>query len=127
MILMHTLSNPDGDINEVLENCHPLGALGRVTERNIASFTPSKRGLENLFLTVLVATPVGHYFTNFLQTLQSSDQQTVGGDAVEKLLDEASYTMLEHIVYKAYRKISIRSASSLAARRARLCAIILNA
>ena len=83
MILMHTLSNPDGsvarkpcnslsllllltrlpllpesllvfilhccalfvprDINEVLENCHPLGALGRVTERNIASFTPSKR------------------------------------------------------------------------------------
>ena len=58
--------NPS-DINEVLENCHPLGALGRVTERNIASFTPSKRGLENLFLTVLVATPVGHYFTNFLQ------------------------------------------------------------
>ena len=44
-----------------------MGALGRVTERNIASFTPSKRGLENLFLTVLVATPVGHYFTSFLQ------------------------------------------------------------
>ena len=34
------------------------------------------------------------------QTLQSKDQQTVGGDSVEKLLDEASYTMLEHIVYK---------------------------
>ena len=44
-----------------------MGALGRVTERNIASFTPSKRGLENLFLNVLIATPVGHYFTSFLQ------------------------------------------------------------
>ena len=26
--------------------------------------------------------------------------ETVGGDAVEKLLDEASYSMLEHVVYK---------------------------
>ena len=41
------------------------------------------------------------------QTLQSSDQQTVGGDAVEKLLDEASYTMLEHIVYKVKPTIEI--------------------
>jgi len=102
MILMHTLQNPDGDINEVLESCHPMGALGRVTERNIASFTPSKRGLENLFLTVLIATPVGHYFTSFLQTLQTAGMETVAGDAVEKLLDEASYSMLEHVVYKAY-------------------------
>ena len=43
---------------------------------------PSKRGIENLFLTVLVATPVGHYFTAFLQTLQTADAATVSGEQV---------------------------------------------
>lgn len=102
MILQHTLTDPDGDVSEVLERLHPLGSLGTSIERNIASFEPSKKGIENLFLTVLVATPVGHYFTSFLQTLQQADAATVSGDEVGNLLDEASFMMLENFVFKAY-------------------------
>ena len=38
--------------------------------------------------------------------------ETVGGDAVEKLLDEASYSMLEHVVYKVKPVLELGSGLS---------------
>lgn len=102
LILQHTLNNPNGDVSDVLERCHPLGNIGESNLRSIASFEPTKRGLENLFLTVLISTPVGHYFSRFLQSQKSYGESMAGADDAQSTLSETSFVMLESFVYKAY-------------------------
>lgn len=54
------------DINELLEQCHPLGMFKESTMRSIPTFENSPRGYQDLYQTVLVDTPVGPYFAQFL-------------------------------------------------------------
>lgn len=55
------------DINELLEQCHPLGMFKESTMRSIPTFENSSKGYSDLYQTVLVDTPVGPYFAKFLQ------------------------------------------------------------
>jgi len=55
------------DINELIEQCHPLGMFKESTMRSIPTFENSSRGYSDLYQTVLVDTPVGPYFAMFLQ------------------------------------------------------------
>lgn len=55
------------DINELLEQCHPLGMFKESTMRSIPTFENSAKGYSDLYQTVLVDTPVGPYFSKFLQ------------------------------------------------------------
>jgi V-type H+-transporting ATPase subunit d len=55
------------DINELLEQCHPLGMFKDSTMRSIPTFENSSKGYSDLYQTVLVDTPVGPYFAKFLQ------------------------------------------------------------
>jgi len=60
------------DINELLEQCHPLGMFKESTMRSIPTFENSARGYQDLYQTVLVDTPVGPYFAQFLVESASS-------------------------------------------------------
>merc|ERR1719253_2311701 len=75
LLLKGTLSGRD--INELMEQCHPLGMFKESTMRSIPTFENSSRGYADLYQTVLVDTPVGPYFAMFLQ--ESSEHQ--GTDA----------------------------------------------
>lgn len=55
------------DINELIEQCHPLGMFKESTMRTIPTFENSSQGYSDLYQTVLVDTPVGPYFAMFLQ------------------------------------------------------------
>mmetsp|Transcript_21049 Transcript_21049/g.45762 ORF Transcript_21049/g.45762 Transcript_21049/m.45762 type:complete len:390 (-) Transcript_21049:151-1320(-) len=55
------------DINELIEQCHPLGMFKESTMRSIPTFENSAKGYADLYQTVLVDTPVGPYFAMFLQ------------------------------------------------------------
>lgn len=55
------------DINELLEQCHPLGMFKDSTMRSIPTFENTSKGYSDLYTTVLVDTPVGPYFSKFLQ------------------------------------------------------------
>lgn len=55
------------DINELIEQCHPLGMFKESTMRSIPTFENSPKGYADLYQTVLVDTPVGPYFAMFLQ------------------------------------------------------------
>lgn len=55
------------DINELIEQCHPLGMFKESTMRSIPTFETSSKGYSDLYQTVLVDTPVGPYFAMFLQ------------------------------------------------------------
>eukprot|EP00339_Tiarina_fusa_P018027 CAMPEP_0117041316 /NCGR_PEP_ID=MMETSP0472-20121206/28867_1 /TAXON_ID=693140 ORGANISM="Tiarina fusus, Strain LIS" /NCGR_SAMPLE_ID=MMETSP0472 /ASSEMBLY_ACC=CAM_ASM_000603 /LENGTH=390 /DNA_ID=CAMNT_0004752305 /DNA_START=89 /DNA_END=1261 /DNA_ORIENTATION=- len=55
------------DINELLEQCHPLGMFKESTMRSIPTFDNTSKGYSDLYQTVLVDTPVGPYFAQFLK------------------------------------------------------------
>jgi V-type H+-transporting ATPase subunit d len=55
------------DINELIAQCHPLGMFKESTMRSIPTFENSAKGYADLYQTVLVDTPVGPYFSMFLQ------------------------------------------------------------
>lgn len=65
LLLKGTLSGRD--INELIEQCHPLGMFKESTMRSIPTFENSSKGYNDLYQTVLVDTPVGKYFAQFLQ------------------------------------------------------------
>ena len=60
LLLRGTLSGRN--VNELIDQCHPLGLFRESTMRNIPSFEANARGYAELYETVLVDTPVGPYF-----------------------------------------------------------------
>jgi len=55
------------DINELMAQCHPLGMFKESVMRSIPTFEANAKGYQDLYQTVLVDTPVGPYFSMFLQ------------------------------------------------------------
>jgi len=75
LLLKGTLSGRD--INELIAQCHPLGMFRESTMRSIPTFESNARGYMDLYQTVLVDTPVGPYFSMFLQ----ESAEKLGGEA----------------------------------------------
>jgi len=65
------------DINELIEQCHPLGMFKESTMRSVPTFENSAKGYQDLYQTVLVDTPVGPYFATFLQDSASHEVRNV--------------------------------------------------
>lgn len=82
-------------INELLEQCHPLGMFKESTMRSIPSFEPNARGFADLYQTVLVDTPVGPYFAMFLQ--ESSEK---GGGEVRNVIEEVEIEIIKSSLIK---------------------------
>jgi len=74
LLLKGTLSGRD--INELISQCHPLGMFKESTMRSIPTFESTPSGYADLYQTVLVDTPVGPYFAQFL-----AEQAANGGDS----------------------------------------------
>mmetsp|Transcript_17253 Transcript_17253/g.25285 ORF Transcript_17253/g.25285 Transcript_17253/m.25285 type:complete len:389 (+) Transcript_17253:62-1228(+) len=72
LLLKGTLSGRD--INELIEQCHPLGIFRESTMRSIPTFENNAKGYADLYQTVLVDTPVGPYFAKFLQESAESGE-----------------------------------------------------
>ncbi len=54
------------NIEELIGQCHPLGLFDDSTMKLIPLFESSPKGYQDLYQTVLIDTPVGHYFLQFL-------------------------------------------------------------
>jgi V-type H+-transporting ATPase subunit d len=83
------------DINELLEQCHPLGMFKESTMRSIPTFENSSRGYSDLYQTVLVDTPVGPYFAMFLQ--ESAEHRS--GDS-RNVLEEVEIEIIKSSLIK---------------------------
>ena len=83
------------DINELLEQCHPLGMFKESTMRSIPTFENSSRGYADLYQTVLVDTPVGPYFAQFLK--DSADNRS--GDT-RNVLEEVEIEIIKSSLIK---------------------------
>ena len=93
LLLKGTLSGRD--INELIAQCHPLGMFKESTMRSIPTFESSPRGYQDLYQTVLVDTPVGPYFSLFLQ-------ESAGRGEVSNVLEEVEIEIIKSSLIKYY-------------------------
>jgi len=91
------------DINELIEQCHPLGMFKESTMRSIPTFENSARGYEDLYQTVLVDTPVGPYFAMFLMESQEHSRSSGGmggGGGSRNVLEEVEIEIIKSSLIK---------------------------
>ena len=86
LLLRGTISGRN--VNELIAQCHPLGMFKESTMRTIPTFEANTRGYADLYETVLVDTPVGPYFQQFLDS--NAGKVTVAGD-VRNVLEEVLF------------------------------------
>lgn len=97
LLLRGTLSGRN--INDLIAQCHPLGMFKESTMRNIPSFEANPRGYADLYETVLVDTPVGPYFSKYLE--QSAAGISAASD-VRNVLEEVQIEILKNSLMKLY-------------------------
>lgn len=97
LLLRGTLSGRN--VNDLMQQCHPLGMFKDSTMRNIPTFEATPRGYSELYETVLVDTPVGPYFQQYLD-----ESQTMFGTAsdMRNILEEVQIEVLKHSLMKFY-------------------------
>ena len=98
MLLMRgTLSGRN--VNDLIGQCHPLGLFRESTMRAIPSFEASPRGYTELYETVLVDTPVGGYFQQYLDGLQN---KMTAASEVRGVLEDVQIEILKNSLMKLY-------------------------
>jgi V-type H+-transporting ATPase subunit d len=98
-LLKGTMQSTDININDLIEQCHPLGMFKESTMRAVGAFENSEQGYKELYQTVLVDTPVGTYFQQFLQ---EHEERCADDEVVRNLLNEVPLPVLENSVMKLY-------------------------
>ncbi|CAM9113112.1 unnamed protein product [Ascophyllum nodosum] len=97
MLLKGTLSGRD--VNELIEQCHPMGLFKDSTMRLIPAFEASPKGYADLYQTVLVDTPIGPYFSQFLEQQQDRLQSAA---QVRDILEEVEIEIIKNSLMKLY-------------------------
>jgi V-type H+-transporting ATPase subunit d len=97
LLLRGTLSGRN--VNDLIEQCHPLGMFKESTMRVIPTFEASARGYADLYETVLVDTPVGPYFQKYLDSESASLSST---SEMRAILEETKIEMLKNCLLKYY-------------------------
>lgn len=86
-------------IDELMSQCHPLGMFKESTMRSIPYFEASAQGYADLYETVLVDTPVGPYFQQYLDS--ESEMLTTAGE-MKNILEETQIEILRNSLMKLY-------------------------
>lgn len=100
LILKATLNNPNVDVRDLVNQAHPLGKFKAATLKSICAFENTSKGYSELYTTVLIDTPIGKYFSKFLQ--EESDKAAQASGEVRNLLEEMPTTKLENSLRKLY-------------------------
>lgn len=103
LILKATLNNPNVNLEDLVAQRHPLGDFKPSTLKAICQFQNTSKGYAELYQTVLIDTPIGPYFQQFLKEL--AETPGGGGGAsmdVRNVLEEMPTTKLENTLRKLY-------------------------
>lgn len=88
------------DINELIEQCHPLGMFKESTMRSIPTFENSSKGYADLYQTVLVDTPVGPYFSMFLNDSATRYNDSGVATDARNVLEEVEIEIIKSSLIK---------------------------
>ena len=97
LLLKGTLSGRD--VNELIEQCHPLGMFKESTMRLVTTFDNTPKGHADLYQMVLVETSVGKYFE---QVLRYKSDKMESAAEVRMTLDEVE-TLIRRVQRNAVR------------------------
>lgn len=122
LLLRGTLSGRN--VNELMAQCHPLGMFKESTMRNIPSFEASPRGYAELYETVLVDTPVGVYFQQYLD---QSSSRVAAASEVRNILEEVQIEILKNSLLKLYLEDFYRVCEELGGETAEIMCGLLRA
>ena len=101
LILKATLNNPNVDIMSLVKQANPLGLFEDSVLKSICAFENSEKGYAELYQSVLVDTPIGPYFAQFLAD-ESNNKTNHGAGEVQSMLSELPTTKLENALRKYY-------------------------
>jgi V-type H+-transporting ATPase subunit d len=102
------------DINELIEQCHPLGMFKESTMRSIPTFENSAKGYADLYQTVLVDTPVGPYFAMFLQqSAEYGDSRSVLEEVEIEIIKSSLIKFWIEDFYQFVEKLGGETAESM--------------
>lgn len=99
LILKATLNNPDVNLAVLIQQAHPMGMFDDSVLKRVAAFKNSASGYTELYNSVLVETPIGKYFKQFLDSLGDIKGS---GEEVKKTMEEMPTTKLEYGLRKLY-------------------------
>ena len=89
------------NMEAVVENCHPLGLLSPSIMKSILAFEDLGEDFASLYRTVLVDTPVGRYFTQFLADI-ADERAAADPEHVRATFAEIPMTIIENAIKKFY-------------------------
>jgi V-type H+-transporting ATPase subunit d len=94
-------SSATADLKAVIENCHPLGLLEPAVMKSILAFEDLAEDFPALYRAILVDTPVGPYFTQFLEGMLD-EKAANDPDSVRSTFSEIPMTLIENSIKKLY-------------------------
>ncbi|TMW58683.1 hypothetical protein Poli38472_010242 [Pythium oligandrum] len=99
LLLKGTLNGRD--VNELIPQLHPLGKFDDSIMRSICAFEPNSKGYSDLYETVLIDTPIGQYFSQFLEESASGDRMD-GTSEVRNVLEEVQMELIKNSMLKLW-------------------------
>lgn len=124
LLLKATLTEEAVSAEALVEQSHELGRFKPSAMKTILAFTNSPSGYADLYSTVLIDTPVGKYFSMYLQD-QIEKKSLGGASEVRHILEEVPIATLEHTVMKLYLEDFYYFCQSLPSETARVMGHIL--
>ncbi|RLN83288.1 hypothetical protein BBJ28_00012926 [Nothophytophthora sp. Chile5] len=80
---------------------HPLGKFDESIMRSICTFEPNSKGYSDLYETVLIDTPIGNYFSQFLEESAGGDRME-GTSEVRNVLEEVQMELIKNSMLKLW-------------------------
>ncbi|KAL4105385.1 hypothetical protein PRIC1_003452 [Phytophthora ramorum] len=99
LLLKGTLNGRD--VNELIGQLHPLGKFDESIMRSICTFEPNAKGYSDLYETVLIDTPIGTYFSQFLEESAGGDRMD-GTSDVRNVLEEVQMELIKNSMLKLW-------------------------
>jgi V-type H+-transporting ATPase subunit d len=112
------------NVNELMKQCHPLGMFKESIMRNIPNFEASPRGYAELYEIVLVDTPIGPYFQQYLDMTAGNVK---AASDVRNILEEVQMEILKNSLMKLYLEDFAAFAESLGGETGECMSRILSA
>ncbi|CAI5730823.1 unnamed protein product [Peronospora destructor] len=89
------------DVNELTGQLHPLGQFDESIMRSICTFESNAKGYSDLYETVLIDTPIGTYFSKFLEESAGGDRMD-GTSDVRNVLEEMQMELIKNSMLKLW-------------------------
>ncbi|CAI5730817.1 unnamed protein product [Peronospora destructor] len=99
LLLKGTLNGRD--VNELIGQLHPLGQFDESIMRSICTFESNAKGYSDLYETVLIDTPIGTYFSKFLEESAGGDRMD-GTSDVRNVLEEMQMELIKNSMLKLW-------------------------